>query len=289
LKTKDWFAFILLGLVWGSSFLWIKIAVQEVGPFLLVALRLLFGALTLLGVAAFTRPAWPRQRSIWLALTLVGITNNALPYVLISWGEQYVDSAVAAILNASMPLFTMVIAHFALSDDRMTRRRLASLLVGFGGILLLFSRDLGAGMSNSLLGQGAVLLAAISYSFSTVFLRITTKELAPAVRALIPLLGADLILWGVTPLVESPLALPRLPLTWLALVWLGVLGVALAYLLYFYLLHSIGPTRTTLVTYVFPLVGVALGVIFLNEVLDWRLVAGTVLVIGSIIWSNARR
>jgi len=83
--------------------------------------------------------------------------------------------------------------------------------------------------------------------------------------------------------------LPRLPLTWLALVWLGVLGVALAYLLYFYLLHSIGPTRTTLVTYVFPLVGVALGVIFLNEVLDWRLVAGTVLVIGSIIWSNARR
>ncbi len=91
MKTKDWLAFILLGTVWGSSFLWIKIAVQEIGPILLVALRLLFGILALLVVAAYSRPSWPRQRRVWINLAILGLINNALPYALISWGEQYIE------------------------------------------------------------------------------------------------------------------------------------------------------------------------------------------------------
>jgi drug/metabolite transporter (DMT)-like permease len=133
------------------------------------------------------------------------------------------------------------------------------------------------------------LLASVSYSFSTVYLRKTTQDVHPAVRPLIPLLGADLLLWGLVPLVEAPLTLPRLPITWIALAWLGILGVALAFYLYFYLLHSVGPTRTTVVTYVFPLVGVILGVIFLQERLDWNLVVGATLIMGSIVWINRRK
>ncbi len=91
MKKADWLAFITLGLVWGSSFLWIKIAVQEVGPFLLVAIRLLFGILALLVGVVILRPNWPRHPGVWLSLTLVGLTNNALPYVLISWGEKYIE------------------------------------------------------------------------------------------------------------------------------------------------------------------------------------------------------
>lgn len=288
MKPKDWLAFILLGTIWGSSFLWIKIAVQEIGPILLVALRLLFAILSLLVVVAFNRPPFPRQRRVWFYLTLLGLTNNALPYVLISWGEQYIDSAVAAVLNSTTPLFTMLVAHLFLTDDRMTRLRVLSLLLGFAGIVLLFSRDLFAGPQGSLLGQVAVLLASVCYAGSSVFARRTTKGLSPVVQALVPFLGADLVLWLLVPVVESPLTLPQLPITWLAVVWLGVLGTGMAFLLYFFLLHSVGPTRTALVTYIFPLVGVALGVIFLNERLDWQLLTGAAMVIASVVLVNTR-
>lgn len=295
MRIKDWLAFFSLGLIWGSSFLWIKVAVGEIGPFLLVTLRLLFGILSLLVVAAIYRPLWPRQRGIWMGLTFLGLTNNALPYLLISWGEQYIDSAVAAILNSTSPLFTMVMAHMFLSDDRMTRSRLVAILIGFLGIVILIGRDAWSGLPGkegwtavNLVGQAAVLFAAISYAFSSVYARRVTHEVAPILRALIPLLGADLIMWGITPVVEAPFTLPHRPLTWLAVLWLGVMGVGVAYLLYFYLLHSVGPTRTILVTYVFPVVGVLLGVIFLGEHLDWNLGMGAGLIVGSIAMVNRR-
>jgi drug/metabolite transporter (DMT)-like permease len=288
LKTKDWAAFILLGLIWGSSFLWIKLAVQEIGPLLLVALRLLFGILTLLAVVAVFRPAWPRDRQTWLALSFLGLINNAIPYTLISWGEQYIDSSVASILNSSTPLFTMVIAHVFLTDDRVNRTRLLGLLLGFAGIVILFTRGGDINLTGSLAGKLAVLLAVVSYAFASVFARRTTQGMHPAMQAVVPLLGADLLIWGLAPAVEAPLILPRLPITWLAVAWLGILGVAVAYFLFFYLLHSVGPTRTVLVTYVFPLVGVALGVIFLGEHLDWRLALGAALVVGSIALVNRK-
>jgi len=286
MKLKDWLAFILLGLAWGSSFLWIKIAVQEIGPFTLVALRLLFGILGLLAVVAFTRPQWPGSRRLWLVLVVLGLTNTAVPFVLISWGELYIDSAVAAILNSTVPLFTMVIAHLFLSDDRLTLPRLVGLLAGFAGVIVILSRDLD--FEGSVLGQVAVLIAALFYAGSGVYARRNTHGLSPIVQALVPLLVADSAIWLAVPLTESPFTLPQLSLTWLAVVWLGLVGSCFAYLLYYYLLHSIGPTRTTLVTYVFPLVGVALGVLFLNELLDWQLFVGGSMVVGSIAVVNLR-
>jgi drug/metabolite transporter (DMT)-like permease len=154
--------------------------------------------------------------------------------------------------------------------------------------VIIFSRDLNNGFQGNQLGKLAVLLAAVSYSFASVYARKTTKGYAPAIQAIAPLIGADILIWGITPLVEAPLKLPSLPVTWLAILWLGVMGVAIAYLLFFYLLHSVGPTRTVLVTYVFPLVGVALGVIFLDERLDWRLLLGAALVVGSIVIVNRK-
>jgi drug/metabolite transporter (DMT)-like permease len=287
-KFKEWFAFILLGLIWGSSFLWIKIAVQDISPFLLVAFRLLFGILGLIVVVVATHPVWPRDRKTWLNLTLLGLTNNALPYVLISWGEQYIDSAVAAILDSTVPLFTMLLAHFLLTDDRIIPYRLFSMLIGFLGVVILVIRDINNNIQTSFLGQTAVILACISYAISTIIARRTTQDIAPAVRAVIPLFGADILLWTITPIIETHLTLPHVSLTWIAVIWLGVMGVTVAYVLYFYLLHSVGPTRTTFVTYLFPLVGVILGVIFLREKLDWNLAVGAVLIVGSIIFVNKK-
>jgi drug/metabolite transporter (DMT)-like permease len=288
MKPKDWAAFLLLGIVWGTSFLWIKIAVQEIGPFLLVSMRILIGILGLLIYLIVTKTPLPTDRQTWTQLTILGIINNALPYLLISWGEVYIDSAVAAILNSTAPLFTMILAHLFLSDDPLTKRRGVALGVGFVGIIILVERDLNGAFSGGLLGQLAVLLAAMFYAVSSIYARRITLNQSPAVRAILPLLGADLLLWLVTPLAESPLHIPRLPLTWVAVIWLGVMGVSLAYILYFYLLHSVGPTRTVLVTYVFPLVGVILGVLFLGEKLDWNLIAGGFMIIGGIILVNRK-
>jgi len=239
-------------------------------------------------VFLFARPELPRTWRMLLILTLIGFTNNALPYVLISWGELYIDSAVAAILNSTTPLFAMIFAHLYLRDDRMTTSRLIGLLVGFVGIVILVSRGLGSNVRFNLAGQLAVLIASVSYAGTAVFARKTTQGISPVALALVPLIGADIFMWMITPIVESPLSLPSLPITWLAVIWLGLLGTCIAFLLYYYLLHSVGPTRTALVTYVFPLVSVVLGVIFLNELLDWQLVVGGALVVGSIVFVNTR-
>ena len=288
MKPKHWLIFILLGTIWSASFLWIKIAVQEVGPFTLVAFRVLFGALTGILLALFTRAAWPRDRATWLVYLWLGLGSVVVPFVLISWGEKTIDSAIASILNATTPLFTILIAHYALRDDRITLPKVLGLVVGFTGVVILLSRDLSAGSHSSVLGQAAVLVAAFLYAVFSVYARLKTAHVPGLVRGAAPLITASLVMWVVTPLVESPFRLPSLPITWVALLWLGILGSGLALIMWYYLLHEIGPTRTTVVSYIFPLGGVILGVIFLHEPLTWQLAAGALLIIlGSVVinWS----
>ncbi len=286
MKPKHWFVFILLGVVWSASFLWIKIAVQEVGPFTLVGFRVVFGALTGILATIFLRTPWPRDRATWVTYAILGVTSVAIPFVLISWGEKTIDSAVASILNASVPLFTIILAHYTLRDDRMTVQKMLGLLVGFGGVVVLLSKDLQPGAHNSILGQVAVIVASLFYAGSTVFARVKTEHVPGLVRGAAPLLTASVVMWAIIPVVEKPIVLPSLPITWVALVWLGVLGSGLALILWYYLLHEIGPTRTTLVSYIFPLGGVILGVIFLREELTWQLFLGALLIVASILVVN---
>ena len=287
MKPKEWAVFLALGLIWGSSFLWIKIAIQELDAFTLVGWRLLFGTLGMVVVILVRRPPLPRTWQTWASLALLGIINTALPFVLISWGEKSIDSAVASVLNSTVPLFTLVLAHFALHDEPITARKAAGLLIGFGGIVVLMARDLEAGVLRAgALGQLAVLLAALSYASASVFARRTMREVPPLVQAFVPMAIADAIVWTVATQVGDPGRLPAIPLTWVALLWLGLLGSCVAYLLFYNLLHSVGATRTTMVTYVFPVVGVTLGVLFLNELADWHLLAGAALVVASLVVVN---
>lgn len=283
MKLKDWAAFIVLGVIWGSSFLWIKLALQEIGPFLLVAMRLLWALIGLVVVVALRRPVLPRDRSTWLKIALLGVTNTALPFLLITWGEKFIDSGVASILNGTVPLFTLIIAHLFLQDERMTVNRVVGLVGGFIGIVILMGRDVGeASFRSSLLGQLAVIAAAGLYASSSVFTRRQLSEVPPMIQSIGSVFVANMLLWLTTPIVETPVILPHLPLTWIALAWLGVMGTCVAYLLFFYLIQSVGATRTTLVTYVIPVFGVLLGVIVLNEQLDWHLALGTALVVAGI-------
>jgi drug/metabolite transporter (DMT)-like permease len=287
MKPRDWVTFWTLGLIWGSSFLWIKIALGDVGPFTLVAWRLLIGVVGLAVVVWLRRPAFPRDRRTYGMLALLGLTNTALPFLLITWGETRIDSAVASILNGTVPLFAMVIAHFALEDDRITRARIAGLILGFVGVVVLMSADLApGGLARGGLGQLAVLLAAVLYAFSGVFARKNLHGLSPVVQAFLPLIVADLFIWTGAIAVEAPQVVPTTRLAWFALLWLGLLGSCTAYLLYFSLLHRVGPTRTTMVTYVFPVVGLILGIVFLHEPLTPSLLIGSAMVVGGILVVN---
>jgi drug/metabolite transporter (DMT)-like permease len=286
MKLKHWIVFILLGAIWSASFLWIKIALAEVGPLTLVAYRVCFGLLTGLGVALVLRIRPPRGWKIWRVYIILGIINVAFPFFLITWGEQTIDSAVAAILNATVPLFTLIIAQFFLRDDKMTTPKVLGLLIGFAGIVVLMSQDIDPHAHNSLLGQLAVIVASASYAASYVYARRNTMDVPGEIRGTLPLVSAFVVMAAIAPVAEAPLKVPQLPITWIGLIWLGVLGTGLAMLMQYYLVHEIGPTRATLVTYIFPLGGVLLGVIFLHEPLTWQLAAGAALIISSIAVVN---
>ncbi len=285
MKAKHWIVFILLGAIWSSSFMWIKIAVQEVGPLTLVAFRALFGLLFGLVVILIQRVSLPRTFREWFPLLVVGLTNIAIPFFLISWGELHIDSAVASILDATVPLFTILIAHFLLQDDKITLPKMAGLIVGFAGIIILMSKDIGAS-SNSLLGQAAVIVASIFYAISAIFIRKTTEDTPGILRSAGPLISATVVMWPASFIFESPVHLPQLGITWVALLWLGVLGSGLAFVMAYYLIHEIGPTRATMVTYLFPLGGVILGVLFLHEQLTWQVIAGAFLIVSSLVIAN---
>jgi drug/metabolite transporter (DMT)-like permease len=285
MKAREWEAFWLLGTIWGSSFLWIKIAVAEIGPVLLAALRLLFGAAGLLVIAWMAHLSVPRDRGLLARYVVLAVFNTALPFALIPWGETRIASGLAAVLNGTAPLFTLVIAHFWLHDERITRARVAGLVLGFAGVVVLMSPDLSA-EAGSLWGQAAVLAAAISYAVAATFARKHLRGQPPVLQAAMGVCIADAVLWLAVPVAEPSARLPHLPITWLALAWLGVLGSCLAYMLYYYLIQTWGATRATVVTYVFPVIGLLLGVAFLGEALTVRIVAGTLLVVSGIFVAN---
>lgn len=291
MTTKNWIRFCVLGLLWGSSFLWIKIAVSEISPAMLVSFRALFAAIGLAAVLIVSKTVKLKReqwKSAFFVFFLLGLFNVALPIGVISWAEQYIDSGMASILNSTVPLFTIIISPLFLKDDQLTFPKLAGLIVGFLGVVLIFSPDLGKGFSQNLAGQGAMLLAALSYAGAGVYARVKTQEFSVQMQSFLQLFMATAIMWVFTFTIDRPLVFPTLPLTWIALLWLGILGSCVATLLFFQLLHSVGPTKTVLVTYVFPLVGVILGAIFLQERLYWQALAGGVLIISGIVLVNMK-
>ncbi len=292
MSTKDWIRFWVLGLIWGTSFLWIKIAVGEVSPFVLVGFRTLFGVLGLLVVLWFTRQAGPPRAELRQqagVFAVAGLINVALPFVLISWGEQHISSGLASILNSTVPLFTFVISALILRDEPVKGGRVLGLLVGFAGVVVLFWPELANGkMDSGLLGQLAMLVAALCYAAGIIYVRHKGQRVGPQMQSLLQLTAATTMMWALTLIVERPVRLPVLPVTWIALLWLGLLGSCVAYILYFGLLKTIGSTRTTMVTYIPPLVGVVLGALFLQESFTWQALVGGAMILSGIVVVNRK-
>lgn len=287
MSVKNWLKFLFLGLIWGSSFLWIKIALREVGPFTLVAFRVFFAAL---GLLFFFLAARKGMKKEWIGRFLfVGFFNVAFPFVLISTAERSITSGMAAILNSTVPLFTILVAPIFLTEERFTLQRVAGLLLGFGGVIVLMSDRLGGGSDSTLAGIAAMLIAALSYAVSGVYARKRSAGIPVEAASFGQMAGALCFILPATLIVDAPFKFPSLPITYLALLWLGLLGSCIATLLWYSLLHTVGPTRTSMTTYMFPLVGVLLGAIFLQEKMDWHVLAGGALILLAIFIVNSRQ
>ena len=255
---------LLLGGLWGSSYLLIKITVTDVPALTLVAGRLALSTSIIALILGLRRHPLPRDRRTWKSLSLLGLLNTALPYTLISWGEQYITSSMAALLTATMPLFTLLLAHRA-SQERITPLRLLGIAVGFAGVMVLMLPDLETGLSASLWGQLAVVAATVSYAIAAVVARRYLQNHSPLTATAGQLGVGMLIMAPLSLLIDRPFRLSPSPAAWTSWVALTVVGTVVAYLLYFYLIARTSATFVSTVTYIIPLGGLVLGALVLDE------------------------
>jgi drug/metabolite transporter (DMT)-like permease len=288
----DWLLFLALSFMWGSSYLFIKIGVNAgLTPLTLVTLRLVFGVLLIAAVVIAARERLPRGLKEYGKLSVLGFFGIALPFALITWAERSVDSSVAAVLNAPTPLFVVIFAAMLLPDERLTVGKILGVIVGLAGVAVLVGFDptnLGGG---ELIGELALLVACMSYGIAGVYARRFITGYRPMIPALFEV-GTALVMIGVLAFIfENPIGqIATIQLDALfSVIWLGVLGSGLAFLVFFRLLGNWGATRTSLVTYVAPVWGIALGALVLSEVIDVSRLAGTALVIAGITLVNLNR
>lgn len=295
MRLKEWAAFLTVSTIWGASYLFIKIGGQELSPFTLVSWRLGLATCGLWVITLLARVRPPTDLPTLGRLFLLGLGNMVVPFSLITWGETTIDSGMASVLNATTPLFSLIIAHFALAEERITWWRVAGLTTGFAGVLLIFGESLAGSALTQLnwpvfRGQLAIVLASLSYASSAVFVRKQLRHVQPLILAVIPISLAFVTTALLALVFESPVSqsLNASSRTVFALACLGLLGTCLAHILYFYVMQSAGATRATLVTYLIPALGVALGALILDERIDWRLLIGFVLIVSGIALVNRK-
>jgi drug/metabolite transporter (DMT)-like permease len=286
---SDWLLLFLLGLIWGTSYAFIKLGVQTLPTFTLIASRLGIGLVLLASVVVVAREKLPRDPRTYFHLLVMGVINIVIPFTLITTAERSVDSALAAILNGAVPLVVIVVAALFLHDEPITVNRLVGLLVGYAGVIVLVSRGLATlGTGDSFAGEVALLGSTLSYGIGAVYARRNTRGLRPMIPALFQVAFAFVIVTILAFIVESPLSV-----TWdtdalLAVFWLGLLGSGIAYILNFRLLGRIGATRTSLLAYLLPVVGIVSGALMFGETIDARVVIGTGLVFAGVALVNSR-
>ena len=286
--STDYLLLLLLAFIWSASFLLIKIGVASIEPVTLTAARMVIAAVVLGLYLAIRKTGIPLNGRALLLYAVVGFVGNTLPFILISWGETHIDSSLAAIMMGIMPITTFVLAHYFIPDEPMTLRKVLGICLGFSGLLTLVGWSALAGVGGAnILGQLSVLVAAISYGVTTVFVR--TQPAFPGLQMAAGAVFAGMI--SSIPLafvLEDPLAMrPTLESMW-ALLLLGIFPTALAALLYFRLVRNLGATTFAQLNYVIPIFGSLWGVILLGELLQMRMLTALGLVLTGIYFIRPR-
>ena len=282
--------FLILSAIWGSTWLFIKLGLEDLPPLSFAGVRFVIAATLLFAVVLLRRVPLPRNRKDWKLMAVTGVLAFSLNYGLLFWGEQHVSSGLAALLQATIPAFGLVIAHYHLPGERMTWVKITGILLGISGVGVIFSNQLSDHGTLALLGSAAIVLGALAVAYANVLVKARGGHLDPAVLAfgqmvfgLVPLLIAGAATEG------NPMKFNWTPRAWLSVIYLALVGSSLAFLLYYWLVKNMEVTNTMLISLVTPLIAVILGMLVLNEQLTWRIVAGGTAIlcgIGLIILRN---
>jgi len=278
--ASEWAMLITLSLLWGASFFFNGVAVLSLPTFTIVVARVVIAAVILHLALRASGLRMPRDAALWRTFFAMAFINNVMPFSLIVWGQSHIASGLAAIVNATTPLFTVMIAHVFTSDERLTRGRLAGVIIGLSGVAVMIGLDALRALGVNVVAQLSVLCGAMCYATAAVFgRRFRSMNITPMQTATGQTTAASIILLPIMLLVDQPWTLPMPgPGTIAALFAVAALSTALAYVLYFRLLASAGATNVLLVTFLVPVVAILLGTLFLGEVLQPQHLLGMALI-----------
>ena len=287
---KSRLVWLLLCGIWGSTWLFIKLGLRDLPPLTFAGIRFVIAALILFALILLRRTPLPNKKRDWVLLAATGVLSFSLNYGLVFWGEQYISSGLAALLQSMLPAFGLVIAHFYLPGERMTLPRIAGVLLGVLGVGVIFSNQLQVSGPRALWGSAALVLSAFCAAYANVLVKTYGLNLQPTVLAAGQMLFGlfPLLLIGI-PLEGNPLNYHWTPVALLSLFYLAIVGTVVAFVLYYWLIHNMDVTKTMLIALVTPVTAVILGMLVLNEEMHWRTLIGGVMIISGISLIVAQR
>lgn len=285
--VTDMLLILLLGVIWGTSFLAIKFAVREFAPTSVAAIRIWIAFFLLISVMIWKGQRLPSSPRFWAAMFFIGIMNTSLPFFLISWAELTVDSGIAALLMGTGPLLAMVGSHFTTDDDHLNAPKLIAVGLGMTGILLVVGMEALAGLGLNLIAQLAVFVASLCYVTSGMFVRRFTHIPVESFTAAILLTGSvSLLPWLAVSAIHADGNVTAIPV--LALIYLGLVPTGLAYIIRFYLIRTVGYSYAVLGLYIIPVIGVLLGNLVLGEPLAATTILALVLILSGIVYARLK-
>lgn len=287
MSMNEWLFLILLSVLWGGSFFFVGVIVQELPPFTLVLSRVSIAAIGLTLYIYLSGRRMPSSPRLWGAFLVMGALNGLIPYSLIAWGQGHISSGLAAILNGTTPLFSVVLAHFLTREERMTPNRVAGVILGLVGVVVLIGPESLHGLSIHGLGQVAILGAALSYACAGIYGR-RFRGIPPTIAATGQLTGATVLVLPLALVIEKPWTLSPSTTTVSALLGLAIVSTAIAYLIFFRILAVAGATNVMLVTLLIPASALLLGVLILGERPSRTLFAGLALIITGLVSIDGR-
>lgn len=290
--SAEWLSLVVLSVIWGGSFFLIKIALQDFSPLFIVVGRILVAAIALNAFVYGTGHKMPTSPATWGKFMIMGILNNIIPFSLIVWGQTHISSSLASILNATNPLFIVILAHFLTKDEKLTSQRFWGVVIGLVGAVVLIAPDLRS-LSLEGWGQLAVLGGSIFYALGGIYAR-GLKQFPPMVVAAGTVTCSTLVLLPLGLILEGSKLVSARGTSWLAVLALGFLCTAIAYLLYFRLIAVAGATNAALVTFLIPISASILGIFILHEKLEGNALLGMILIFAGLavidgrLWRRAR-
>lgn len=278
-KKKDFFLIlVLLGLVWGSTFLLIRIGVRDIKPMTFTSLRLFIATLVFYVLLKIRRVNLSIPLDLIPLLVLTGIVDASIPHFLIAWGEQYVESSVASLILATSPFFTLIIAHFLLKDEKITLLKLLGIGIGFFGVFILFYNRLSYSSKNLLTGEILILVASMFYALGTILIRRLSERLDFLRATFYFLLFGFVFSFPFIFVLEGFSASEFTPFSIISLVYVAIIGSVLGYSIFFYLIEKTGVTKSSQIGYIVPVFATFLGVVFLKESFTFNFLIGALLI-----------